>query len=668
MKIETTYRPDIDGLRAIAVLSVLLFHLDAELFSGGFIGVDVFFVISGFLITRLIVSEINETGSFSFSRFYTRRIRRLFPAFLTVLILTLIAAAILFAPSDLSNLGASALHAIFSVSNIFFWKEAGYFDEAIKLNPLLHTWSLSVEEQFYLVWPALLLFVASRWGMSAVIKVTIAIILSSLLINFVFDQRFILYFWPNTASQNLEDIRAAMFYLGPFRNFELGLGALLVFLTDKRLNNESLNEIIFAIGLLLVVMPMFIFTEDIVFPSYNALIPCMGTMMIIYAGNPKIMGRIINNKLAIGLGLISYSLYLVHWPVITFYKYFSFNELSLSEQMGLALVSVFIAFLIYKFIEQPFRRPVNNAEVTMPNAKFLSSIAAISVAAILLTSNMWGNDGWLWRLEGERRAIVARINNPGQFHVNYYGGSNCKPHLFCSVNPDKEPNIYFVGDSHSQAYAYGLAKTFPEYKFTHMDNRCEYSTFDYCYKGKYHESNFVERKAKDFEFLRKSTDKIIIAQNWGFKPKHFNTKTKETLEFDTIESYAAFLANELDAVANFLGKERVLVIGQVHRFGAHGNPLSCISYPYAVTNCKTSKGRFIPRFNQIFGNELAKRNISFLSPTNVMCKKGGQCVNMSEDNFPYFSDSHHLSIWGSELVIGAFQDDLLTFFKSSADK
>lgn len=667
MASRISYRPDIDGLRSIAVLSVLLFHLDVELFSGGFIGVDVFFVISGFLITRIIVNEISETGNFSFSRFYTRRIRRLFPAFLTVLIITLLASVFLFAPSDLSNLGASALHAVFSVSNVYFWREAGYFDEAIKLNPLLHTWSLSVEEQFYLVWPALVLFVASRWGMPAVIKVTIAIILSSLLLNFVFDQRFILYFWPNTASQNLEDVRAAMFYLGPFRNFELGLGALLVFFMDRRVKSEFLNEVIFALGLILVLVPMFLFTEEIVFPSYNALIPCIGTVMIIYAGNPKALGRIINNRLAVGVGLISYSLYLVHWPIITLYKYLSFNQLSAVEQTGLAVVSVFLAILIYKFVEQPFRhiQNQNTSSVTMPNARFLFGVGGLCVATVLVTSNMWGNHGWLWRLDGDRRAIVARISNPGQFHVNYYGGSNCKPHLFCSVNADKETNIYFIGDSHSQAYAYGLAKTFPDYKFTHLDNRCEYSTFDYCYKGKYHESNFVDRKVRDFELLKKSTDKIIIAQNWSFKPDHFNTKTKETLEFTTIDDYAVFLAGELEKVTSFLGKHRVLVIGQVHRFGARGNPLSCLSYPIKSNHCETSKGRFIPRFNRVFGEELEKRNIPFLSPTDVMCENRNKCLNMSEDNYPYFSDSHHLSTWGSQFVIEAFKENLAAFFENS---
>ena len=662
MTSPSTYRPDIDGLRAIAVLSVLLFHLDVSVFSGGFIGVDVFFVISGFLITRLIVDEVNDTGGFSFSRFYVRRLRRLFPAFLTVLVLTLVAAVITFSPSDLSNLGGSALHAVFSVSNIYFWQEAGYFDDAIKLNPLLHTWSLSVEEQFYLVWPAMVLFVASRWGMGAVIKALLIVIVSSLLLNFAFDQSVILYFWPNTASQNLEDVRAAMFYLGPFRNFELGLGALLVFFMHKRFKNEFYNEVIFIIGLVLILVPMFIYSENIIFPSYNALVPCIGTAMVIYAGNPKTFGRILDNRVAIWIGLISYSLYLVHWPIITFYKYLNFNALSASEQFSLALISIVVAFLIYKFIEQPFRRPSLNVSAALPNGQFITSISAISIVAVLVSSNMWANNGWLWRVDSERREVLSRINNPGQFHVNYYGGKDCKPHLFCSVNADKEPNIFFVGDSHSQAYAYGLAEVFPDYKFTHLDNRCEYSTFDYCYKGKYHQSNFVERKAKDFEFLKNSADKIIIAQNWGFKPDHYNTKTGEVTAFDSLQEYAVFLASEIDKVANYLGRDRIIIIGQVHRFGGNGNPLSCISTPIVIDHCKTVRGRFAYRFNLLFEKELKARGLPFLSPTAVMCEDKLKCLKRGENKLPLFSDSHHLSIWGSELVVNGFKESLESFF------
>ena len=662
MTSPSTYRPDIDGLRAIAVLSVLLFHLDVSVFSGGFIGVDVFFVISGFLITRLIVDEVKNTGGFSFSRFYVRRLRRLFPAFLTVLVLTLVAAVITFSPSDLSNLGGSALHAVFSVSNIYFWQEAGYFDDAIKLNPLLHTWSLSVEEQFYLVWPAMVLFVASRWGMGAVIKALLIVIVSSLLLNFAFDQSVILYFWPNTASQNLEDVRAAMFYLGPFRNFELGLGALLVFFMHKRFKNEFYNEVIFIIGLVLILVPMFIYSENIIFPSYNALVPCIGTTMVIYAGNPKTFGRILDNRVAIWIGLISYSLYLVHWPIITFYKYLNFNALSASEQFSLALISIVVAFLIYKFIEQPFRRPSLNVSAALPNGQFITSISAVSIVAVLVSSNMWANNGWLWRVDSERREVLSRINNPGQFHVNYYGGKDCKPHLFCSVNADKEPNIFFVGDSHSQAYAYGLAEAFPDYKFTHLDNRCEYSTFDYCYKGKYHQSNFVERKAKDFEFLKNSADKIIIAQNWGFKPDHYNTKTGEVTAFDSLQEYAIFLASEIDKVANYLGRDRIIIIGQVHRFGGNGNPLSCISTPIVIDHCKTVRGRFAYRFNLLFEKELKARGLPFLSPTAVMCENKLKCLNVGENKLPLFSDSHHLSIWGSELVVNGFKESLESFF------
>ncbi len=640
-----------------------MFHLDITLFSGGFVGVDVFFVISGFLITRLIVDEINKTGAVSFANFYLRRVRRLFPALLFILVLTLLAATIIFSPADLQNLGGSVFHAILSISNIYFWQEAGYFDDAIKLNPLLHTWSLSVEEQFYLVWPAPVLFVASKWGMRAVINVLIIIIVSSLLLNLVFDQSFILYFWPSTSSQNLEDIRAAMFYLGPFRNFELGLGALLVFFIHHRLKNKLLNEGLFIIGITMILISIFTYTDKIIYPSYNALLPCLGTVLIIYAGNPVVTGRLLNNRLAVGVGLVSYSLYLVHWPIISFYKYLNLKPLSASDQFMLAGASVWLAVFMYKFIEQPFRKPLKSISLAMPNVKFGTVIGASSIAVILCAGNMWGNDGWLWRIDERRSAILSKIKSPGKFHVNYYGGRNCKPHLLCSVNADKEPNIYFIGDSHSHAYAYGLAKKFSDYKCTHLDNRCEYSTFDYCYAGQYQESNFVERKATDFKFLKKTSDKIIIAQNWGNRPKHFNTKTKELITFATIENYVEFLAREIDEVIKTLGKDRVLVMGQVHRFGRRTSPLSCMGLPIKVRNCETSRGGFVIKFNRLFAVEMKVREIQFLSPTDVMCKKGA-CINMNSSGMPLFSDWRHLSTWGSQYLVKRFEKPLAKFFQS----
>ncbi len=665
MNQQSTYRPDIDGLRAIAVLSVLLFHLDIAVFSGGFIGVDIFFVISGFLITRIIVTEVKNTGNFSFSNFYLRRFRRLFPALLAVLAVTITIASFLFAPHDLSNFGASTFHAIFSISNIYFWREAGYFDPGVKLNPVLHTWSLSVEEQFYLVWPLTVLFFVTRFGSSALIKVLVFVIISSLLLNLSFDQKIVLYFFPDTTSQNLESIRAAMFYLGPFRNFELGLGALLVFFMHKKIKSNALKEIIFLIGLAMIIVPVFLFTEEITFPSYNALIPCVGVVMVIFANNPRYSGALLSNKFFVKIGLISYSLYLVHWPLIVFYKYWTFSELNLVEQIILGLLSLVLSLFLYEFVEQRWRKPLNpNSQVTMPNSYFVAIASSVSVFFIIATANMWANDGWTWRLNSEKREIFSKIDNPRQFHLKYYGGVNCKPYKFCSVNSDQKRNVFFVGDSHSQQYAYGLAKLFPNLKFTHIDNRCRFSSIDYCNSGRFQESQYVADKVKEFESLRKSNDFIIIGQHWGYKPSYFNTKTKKQIKIKSVEQHVDFLVSEILKTGEYLGKERILIMGQVNRFGNVGSPLSCLGRPILSSACKISKMTHAPRFNNLFKAELEKHGIEFINPTDVMCDfENKTCLNINDKGLPLYSDSGHLSIWGSEYLVAKVQAQLERFLK-----
>jgi len=224
------YQPHIDGLRAIAVLSVLIFHLNESWLPGGFVGVDIFFVISGYLITKLIIREIDQSGGFSFKGFYVRRVRRLFPAMAATFALSLVAAYFILSPAHVIEFAKSLISAIFSVSNIYFWNTAGYFDSDSSFKPLLHTWSLAVEEQFYLIWPLLLFLIYRCLGKAALIVAVIAISLLSLALNLaVFENRAEIMTWWNASFDRELDLDATAFYLLPFRVFELGIGAGLVF-------------------------------------------------------------------------------------------------------------------------------------------------------------------------------------------------------------------------------------------------------------------------------------------------------------------------------------------------------------------------------------------------------------------------------------------------------
>ncbi|WP_456654758.1 acyltransferase family protein [Bradyrhizobium sp. JR3.5] len=328
-------RADIDGLRAIAVLSVLAFHYGAAL-PGGFTGVDVFFVISGFLITQQLSAEI-ANGTFSILNFYDRRIRRIVPALAVVLAFSLWAGKLLLLPGDYKSMAGSAAYAAFGASNFFFLSNTGYFDQVSELMPLLHTWSLGVEEQFYLVWPLLLAsFAPTRRSCATPLTIGCAIA-----IGFIAS-----LYWLDI------DPKGA-FYLVLPRAWELALGALLVFLPPL---SQRLSAVAIATGVALIAAG-FVLARASAFPGSAALYPCVGAALVIWPrrDEPKLSYWL--GKLR-PIGLISYSLYLWHWPVWVLFRHYINNaEPSPFEAIALAGISTVLAVLSFRFIEKPFRKP-----------------------------------------------------------------------------------------------------------------------------------------------------------------------------------------------------------------------------------------------------------------------------------------------------------------------
>lgn len=442
---SAAYRPDIDGLRSIAVMSVVLFHADISFFSGGFAGVDVFFVISGFLITRLIKTAL-EDNRFSYGDFYLRRSRRLFPALFVTLLLVWMFGALLFLPSHFERLGAALISALFWCSNVFFWTETGYFDADAALKPLLHTWSLGVEEQFYLVWPTFLVLLFS-WRKAALLPgIAIASVAS-----FVASQ----YFLSHDAS--------AAFYLMPFRVFEFGVGALLVWVVHRQPKNPVVLDGLLLLGIGIVVYSFIGFDEHVPFPGVFALVPCVGTALIIYAGQARLAGPILCNPVSIYLGVISYSLYLVHWPVVVFYKYVvqSFGTV---DKLAVVVIAIALAGLMYRYIETPLRRPpqaaANKADGSPASPrKFIYGCLFSALALSGVSAGAWMTKGWpeRWDLD---EAILDAVTNQRELRdrswdlVNNIGGLN-EPE-FTAVGPDstapKKVRLLLAGDSFSKDF------------------------------------------------------------------------------------------------------------------------------------------------------------------------------------------------------------------------
>ena len=335
------YRPDIDGLRALAVLPVLLYHAKLGC-TGGFVGVDVFFVISGYVISSLILREV-EAGTFSMVNFWERRVRRIMPALSVVVAAVLVTAWCFCLPADFVLIGKSLLAQALMAANFYFWKGGNYFDPVAETKPLLHTWSLAVEEQFYLLFPLLLIFLIRRRPASWK-RWILGVAVVSLIIGVV-------------CSYSARNQRMA-FYLLPPRAWELLIGALLASYGGRFSAQKTVREVSGFLGLALVCGSVLLYDESTRFPGVAALAPCLGAAMIIASSEsgPSLVGRLLSCKPLVFIGLVSYPLYLWHWPVLVLVKYLFAYELSAGSRGLLLLASLLLAVLSWRLIETPFRQ------------------------------------------------------------------------------------------------------------------------------------------------------------------------------------------------------------------------------------------------------------------------------------------------------------------------
>ena len=333
------YRRDIDGLRAIAVLAVVLFHFGVPGLTGGFVGVDVFFVISGYLITSIIWRE-RQAGRFSFIDFWARRARRILPALFVMMAATLVVGWFLLAPKDYEALGRAAHYQATFTSNLLFARQHGYFDAASDIKPLLHTWSLSVEEQFYILFPLLLTLLSSRlkhWRLA---------LFGVLLVSFGMSV------WA------VDHQPQKAFYLLHLRAWELLAGAMLAVMPNRDWRaSPVLAQGVSLVSMALILIAIFGFDEHTPFPGAAALLPVLGVVGLIWANGQQYtwVGRLLSSQVMVGIGLISYSWYLWHWPVFVYANYAAVDGLSTQALAGLLLLSLVLGYLSWRLVEAPFR-------------------------------------------------------------------------------------------------------------------------------------------------------------------------------------------------------------------------------------------------------------------------------------------------------------------------
>lgn len=428
------YRPDIDGLRSIAVLIVIMYHLGASFIPGGFIGVDVFFVISGFLITSIIHKDISNK-TFSYKVFYTRRIKRLYPSIFTVISVSTFAAYYILLPDDLLSYLLSALATLTSVSNFYFLHSIGdYFSVNVEQTPLLHTWSLSVEEQYYLFAPIIVTLVLKFFSKN---KIFVFFLLSVLLLI--------------TSIYQTNNNPASAYYMLPFRAFELMIGSLVaIIFSNKRIPNQKMAEIMSVLGIMLIISSSVLINRESTFPGINALWPCLGTALLISASfiskddGAPLVNRFLSLKPFVYIGKISYPMYLWHWPIIAFCHYKSI-DFSIINQSIMLLSTVILSSATFHFVENKVRYiswGVFKSSITM-----VASPAIIIIGLYFITNYY---DGFPARFKGIE---FARTNIPDVAYRQCYNSFKTETEGYCKLGDnDKDPDTIFIGDSMAASY------------------------------------------------------------------------------------------------------------------------------------------------------------------------------------------------------------------------
>lgn len=438
------YRPDIDGLRSFAVLSVLFFHINVTFMPGGFTGVDIFFVISGYLITSILIKEIQETSRINLWEFYRRRIKRILPSFFIVAAVSAFVAYIFLLPEDLITFGKSLRSTLSFASNRYFAKKNNYFDPNSDEFPLLHTWSLAVEEQFYFIWP-LLLFLLLR--IRSYKKIAI-IILLSILSSTIYAQ---------FLSENPATAQKSYFYLFT-RIGELLVGCFIAYLVSNKnfKLTGKINDVLAFFGLVSIIASFYVITKQTIFPGYWALLPCVGAALIIWTGHYQqgFVHKFLSLKPFVWIGLHSYAIYLWHWPILAFYRYLTGNtDLGLQEGLIVTGLSFGLSYASRALIEKPCNHTTLSLKKVTIRYFALPSTMLFAVALVFVQS-----EGLPKRIKDERdrKFILSRVALTHWCDNNYE--TDC-----WSLKDPKAPKVVIMGDSHGAHMTPFMREVFSEY-------------------------------------------------------------------------------------------------------------------------------------------------------------------------------------------------------------
>ena len=613
-KIKINYRSDIDGMRALAILGVVLYHFFPNIFVGGFAGVDIFFVISGFIISRLIFKEI-EINEFSLIKFYFRRIKRIIPALLLILITSIIFGLIFFHPYELKSLGENIIAATFFYSNLLLMNNIGYFDQSNDVNILSHLWSLAVEEQFYIFYPLFIIFfIKFKKFYFLLISLSFLSILSCLIlskINPVFS-----------------------FYLPFTRFWELCFGSILAFLSIKKKQNtqSSYKNIIAFLGLSLLIMFFFFYDEKSIiqnsqWPNFYTFIPVIGTGLIIFANSTTFTNsKILGNRFMVFIGLISYPLYLWHWIILVIYRFIE-NENAIDYKIKtlLILLSFFLSYLTFKFIETPIRS--NKTNQMKHSIYLLACLFGCGLLGFLFKYT----DGLSFRYN-IKDLILYKYNYEKDFRSNVcHLNSKDTEENFSNVCNDnkKKINVFLFGDS-TVAHLYkGLSISLEP----HIYGLSQYTSFG-C------------PPIKDFKH---PTLKNCYDTNNFVLKKIISTKPEVVVMSTTTAKMNKQLINSFLDTAEYLKKngiKKIIIVGTNLYFTDRLQNILAKSIKTIPNNYFIKRG--VPKNNNdyLIENEAKRRGLTFISIIKSMCSKNNECLAM-HNGIPTVFDGTHFTDSGS---------------------
>ena len=636
---KITYRPEIDGLRAIAVGAVILYHAQITIFGsqfskGGFIGVDIFFVISGYLITSIILKELVTTGSFSFKHFYERRIRRILPALLFVMLVSLPFAWMYLLPSNLIDFSKSILFSLGFSSNFYFHYSGqvyGATDGLLK--PFLHTWSLSVEEQFYILFPIVLLIT---------FKFIRKYLIYVLIIGFIISL--------GLAEWTSRNYPSASFYFLHARIWELIAGSILAYfeiIKGHRSKNQLLNLILPTIGLLLIGYSIIFFDDNIFHPSFYTLFPIIGVCLIIWFSNKdELITKILSTKLFVGVGLISYSLYLWHYPIFAFARTTHVFKDNFIKELSAGLIILFLSILTYYLFERPARNKKNKFKVIL-------SIITISISVLIIFNfttikkNGYKNRFYFSKFYSLDRLSYVKDSKNFEIDYNY-------------DNYDNRKNVLIVGNSHAEDVLNILSKTNLKNKIYFNLTSPKVRKDDYNYQISYLHDYFVEKKA------------IIDFYDGNF----FDHLEKQYENSDLIIFSTQYQSNDLKILDNLIkkikkDKKKIIIFDNAleqttNRF----NRLDYYIYKHKKFPEKNTLKNIEEKMFKDLKNKkdinkkinlIAKRNNIFLvKREKIFCNfEEKRCPSVTEEGYKIYYDYGHITDKGADFFARIIEKDEL---------